>query len=350
MKFTGQLFIAIFIVALIACVDRYDPKLTGETPYIVFEGILTDQAGPHYFNLSNSAGYNSKESIFDRTINAAKVWITDAKNVRTDLIDLSKGKFSTPEGFRGQIGNAYTLHVINAGIEYASSAETMRLTPPIEKVYTEYKPNNTLKAQYRGFFNVFIDTKDPATEGDYYRWTWTHYQRASFCEVWRMPGSPYLFYKYCCDDCWEINECIGCINMASDNLINGRTLAKQQILQAPYDDISPYYLVIKQMSLSKEAYNYWASVEAQTNNSGGIFDVAPAQIKGNIKNQNDKTSPMLGYFQVSAVTQKIVHIQRNNVNLLPYRIAGYPYRPMSECIPCQESLYRTKIKPQNWID
>ena len=353
MKKVSLLLASTLLFILIACVDEFDPKLVGGTPSIVFEGTLTDQPGPHYFVLSFTAGYNSKESVFDKYVNAAKVWITDAKGIRTDLTDLNRGQFSTPDGFRGQVGNAYTLHVRTSdGVEYATNAEQMRASPAIDKVYTEFKLTTTPRPQYRGMFNVFVDVKDPATEGDYYRWTWKNYQKAGFCEIYTVPRTdpPVRYLRKCCENCWNITQCLGCVNVASDKLVNGRTLAKQNIGQIPYDDTTPFYMLIEQMSLSKEAYLFWSNIKAQANNSGGIFDTAPAMIKGNIKNLTDATKPMLGYFQVSAVTQKAVFIQRNNLSLPPYSIGLITYPFDTECAVCKESPYRTDKRPLNWQD
>jgi hypothetical protein len=104
------------------------------------------------------------------------------------------------------------------------------------------------------------------------------------------------------------------------------------------------------MSLSRDAYNYWSSVDAQANNSGGIFDTAPATIRGNIKNLKDATAPMLGFFQVSAVTQKVVYIQRIGVGVLPFSIVTPPYPFHTDCALCVESAYRTARRPLEWRD
>lgn len=353
MKLSVKLLLSILIFTLVSCVDVFDPQLTGKDAQIVFEGTLTDQPGPHYFVLSFSAGYNSQESVFDRFVNAAKVWITDEKNVITNLIDFNRGQFRTPDGFRGQIGKSYTLHIRTSdGTEYASSAETMRLSPPIDKIYSEFKINTTPRPKYRGNFNVYIDVKDPTTEGDFYRWNWKNYQKASSCELYTVPRTdpPVRYYKKCCEECWNITQCIGCVKVASDNLVNGRTLAKQNIAQIPYDDTTPYYLLVEQLSLSREAYNFWKSVDAQANNSGGIFDTAPAMIRGNIKNLKDASVPMLGFFQVSAVSQKVAYIQRNGVGIQPFVEIGPNYPFFTECAACIESAYRTTRRPLEWKD
>ncbi len=353
MKFISQIIIAILSIILVSCLDAYDPKLTGKTPQIVFEGILTDQPGPHFFVLSFTAGYNSQESVFDKYVNAAKVWITDAKNIRTDLIDLNRGQFKTPDGFRGQIGNSYTLHIRTSdGVEFASNAEKMGFSPPIDKIYSEFKIATTPQPKYRGNFNLYIDVKDPVTEGDFYRWSWKNYQKASSCELYTVPRTdpPVRYYKPCCEPCWNITECLGCVKVASDNLVNGRTLAKQNIGQIPFDDVTPYYVAVEQMSLSREAYNFWASADAQANNSGGIFDTAPATIRGNIKNLTDATAPMLGFFQVSAVTKKVTYIQRIGLGILPFSIVTPNYPFLTDCAACIESPYRTSRRPLEWKD
>jgi len=102
--------VALLLFSSIACIDVFDPKLVGSKPKIVFEGALTNLVGPYFFQLSYSAGYNSQESVFDKFVNAANVWITDEKSNRTDLIDMNKGQFSTPAGFKGEVGKTYQVH------------------------------------------------------------------------------------------------------------------------------------------------------------------------------------------------------------------------------------------------
>ncbi|AFK04451.1 hypothetical protein Emtol_3322 [Emticicia oligotrophica DSM 17448] len=341
------------LFGLVACIDEFDPKLQGGKPKIVFEGTLTNLPGPYFFQLSYSAGYNSKESVFDKFVNAAKVWITDGES-RVDLTDLNKGQFSTPENFRGKIGKTYQLHIqLSDGTTYESEPEKMKMTPPIEKIYSEFKLTTTPFPKYRGNFNIYVDVKDPDSQGDYYRWKWVHYERASYCSQYTVTGDrPTIVYQKCCTDCWNATSCLGCIVLASDNLINGNMLKRQLIGQIPFDNITGYYMLIEQMSLSRNAYNFWRNVAQQSNNSGGIFDIAPASIRGNLKNINDNSDVILGYFQVSAVEQKAVYIQRNNTGILPFGLSfsGSNFNYDANCEICKESQYRTAKRPLNWVD
>lgn len=354
MKLINRIFAALLLFGLIACVDVFDPKLVGGKPKIVFEGTLTNLVGPYFFQLSYSAGYNSQESVFDRFVNAAKVWITDEKLNRTDLIDMNKGQFSTPDGFRGEVGKTYQVHIrLSDGTSYESELETMRMTSPIEKVYSEFKLTTTPMPKYRGVFNVYVDVKDPATEGDFYRWKWVHYERANYCSQYTVTGDrPTIVYQKCCTDCWNTTSCLGCVVLASDNLVNGNILKKQFVGQIPFDNVTGYYMLIEQMSLSRKAYNFWRNVDQQANNSGGIFDTAPTAIRGNLKNVNDNSDIILGYFQVSAVEQKAVYIQRNNLGIAPFgfNLSGGSLNYDTNCEVCKENPYRTAKRPLNWVD
>lgn len=348
-----SLLLTIILFGTFSCIDPYDPQLIGEKKRLVFEGSITNQEGPYDFQLSYTAGYNSKESVYDSYVLGAKMWITDEKNVKTDFIDLNFGNFRTPDNFRGQVGKSYQLHIQLAdGRLYESKLETMKPVSAVDKVYSEFKLNTELRPQYRGYFSVYVDTKDPATEGDYYRWIWKHYEKLNSCATWTQPGTdpPAKWFKKCCSDCWKIDRCFGCVTVASDNFINGKTLARQKVAEIPYDSEKPYYMVIEQMSLSREAYNFWKTIDEQANNSGGVFDVAPATLRGNIVNIKDENDPAVGYFQVSAVSQKVVFLQRDRAGVPPFVNFELSYPFWSECQPCNESPFRTGKRPPEWVD
>ena len=59
---------------------------------------------------------------------------------------------------------------------------------------------------------------------------------------------------------------------------------------------------------------------------------------------------MLGFFQVSAISQKVAYIQRNGVGIQPFVefAPNYPFHP--DCAACVESPYRTARRPIEWKD
>jgi hypothetical protein len=329
-----------------ACVEPYDPQLKGGQKYLVFEGTLTDAPGPYRFALTLSAGYNSQESIYDERVKGATLTVTDDQNRRTMFGDDGQGNFSSPAGFRGEIGRTYTLTVTYQGQTYRSNSERLRPVAPIDTVYTRFQSITKSGSDINGEFRVFIDVNDPAGEENYYQWDWIHYEQPSFCVLYTPPGANVTYARRCCSDCWTISSSLGQLLLASDRLVNGRRLSGQRVAAAPNDDSSPYYLRIGQQSLSRGAYQYWLAIQNLTGNVGGIFDVPPAELTGNLQNINPSGRLLLGYFQVSARREKLVYINRLGAPLSPF--AKREYTSWNTCETCTEGPYRTAQRPDGW--
>ncbi len=340
-QFSLYLFL---LVALSGCVDPYDPGLVGGERYLVFDGVLTDAPGPYRFSLSQSAGYNSSEGIYDQRVTGAMVSVSDDAGQVTTFADDDKGTFTSPITFRGQVGRRYSLTIMHKGQTYRTDPELMQTVPPIDSLYWAYQPKIT--ATQPGNFAVYLNLTDPANAENYYQWDWAHYEQPDFCVLYRPSGSNVSYARLCCSDCWNIVRSTGKILLATDRLINGNRLAGQAIAEVPFDDTSPYYLAVGQQSLSKGAYQFWQSVQALTGNVGSVFDAAPATLSGNIRNQNPAGLPALGYFQVSARRQRVVYINRLGTRTEPFAKTTYPL--WTTCEPCIESLYRTGVQPEGW--
>jgi hypothetical protein len=332
------------LFALTSCVDPYDPGLVGGERYLVFDGVLTDAPGPYRFALSQSAGYNSIEGIYDQRITGATVSVSDDAGQVVKFVDDGKGNFTSPANFRGQAGRRYSLTITHKGQTYRADPELMQPVPAIDSVYWAYQPN--VSVDVRGQFSIYLNLTDPANAENQYQWDWVHYEKPDFCVLYTPPGSFITYQKRCCStDCWNITRSTGEIQIASDKLINGKRLVGQIIAEVPFDDTTPYYLLVGQQSLSKGAYQFWQTVQALTGNVGSVFDATPATLTGNINNTNSSGPPMLGYFQVSARKERIVYVSRLGVGL-PFAKTIYPV--WATCEPCTESLYRTGVQPEGW--
>ena len=73
-----------------------------------------------------------------------------------------------------------------------------------------------------------------------------------------------------------------------------------------------YRLRVKQQSLSIDAYNYFQRKNEQAVESGGMYDVQPSTVAGNLYNVNDPEEVVLGYFHASQVREKQVFVHNNN--------------------------------------
>ena len=169
-----------------------------------------------------------------------------------------------------------------------------------------------------------------------------------------MVGTSAVEYGYnCCESCWDIIRCAGinCNNATSDEQINGKSISRQFLLRAPYTSTSGYYVEIEQLSLSREAYAYYKNLENLTSGNGGIFDVAPAPLRGNIVCVSNPAEQVFGFFSASGA-QKVPYVVDRTKGLgapnFVFLPPAPPQPPLPPCAACRESDSRTRVKPRWW--
>jgi hypothetical protein len=81
---------------------------------------------------------------------------------------------------------------------------------------------------------------------------------------------------------------------SSSTLIQDQFLGRRII---DYSFLEKHYFSSYQIALTADAYEYWRKVNILANQVGSIFDTPPAKIQGNIKNLNNDSEEVLGYFQ-----------------------------------------------------
>lgn len=113
-------------------------------------------------------------------------------------------------------------------------------------------------------------------------------------------------------------------------------------------------------TLSEEAYRYYKVLKDLVDNNIGFNAPPPAPLVGNMRNVLDDEDFVFGRFSVAAASTTAVFIERETLTDLPIEpilpvvfepTLNSPYPPPATILaPCNESRYRTAIKPENWID
>ena len=115
-------------------------------------------------------------------------------------------------------------------------------------------------------------------------------------------------------------------------------LAQQQI---DFAFITRNIISVETHLLTPRAYEYWRQISILLNNTGSIFDIPPAAVKGNIFNIDDPEEQVLGYFEATNVSVARTMRWRGD---FPYTVPDDPClfdptRPYEdyprECIDCR---------------
>ena len=319
---------------LVACVDRVDLKLDGQSNLLVVDGLITDQSGPYTVRLSRSlkfdnSGLLTTYFVAERGAQVTIVEQSGTSTVKVDLHERESGVYQTDAGnpddpmddaIRGVVGRTYWVEIrTKDGHTYQSAPETMLATPEMENLkptltVTNHLSTTTGSLQEVWGFDMTIDTQDPPGETNYYRW-----KTRGIIEFQTMTeNSGYT--------CYLPKEPLESqVTLSDDRYVDGQKFT-QIVALAPYERASRLRAIVSQYSLTQPAYEYWNKIRLQQTSTGSIFDAAPAQIVGNVTRTDQDGETVLGYFGASARTTIALTFNR-------LAAAGYRYPPNAAPIP-----------------
>lgn len=300
-----------FILASAGCITQFIPETEETQSLLVVEGLITDQPGINTVKLSRSQPIGSYAK--PEPVTGCKVRIEDDDNNIYILHESEPGTYLTdPAIFQGIIGRKYTLDIEarNASgklSSYRSLPMEMKPVPPIDSVYYEKQiinSNDDYGAPYEGC-QVYLNTIDPEGLCKYYRW--------DFNETWefRLP------YDVDNQTCWASDHS-GAINIKSTS-----ALTEDKIYRHPINFITnetdrlniKYSMLINQYSISENEFGYWKRLQNISDDVGGLYDMIPASITGNVYCTDDPNETVLGYFSVSAKSLKRIMIHEGFAGL-----------------------------------
>ena len=309
------LVILLIAILVAGCVDSYTPDIRESQEILVVEGMLTDQPGVQTIYVSRSSPVSNPGLIPE---NHCLVRVVDENGNSYWFYDQGEGDYQYLLTASQLVrGTAYKLNIMTADRkEYESDYIT--LPPPcpsIDSLYYEIKtvgtsdPEQSLEgAQF------YIDVNAGEDEARNFRWelveTWEYYA-ANIIQYYfdgillHLMDDPFKYYY-----CWK-TERIKNIYTASTKNSTSNTITRYPLNYVSNQTLrlqTKYSLLVKQFSLSDEAYQYWDQMRRQQQESGGLYESQPPQIRGNIYNVNDPDELVLGFFYVSSSSEKRIFV------------------------------------------
>jgi hypothetical protein len=337
------LILALFGLWMGACVDEVELPARSITSRLVVEGLITNEAPPYAIKLTFTGAYNSL--IYGQAeipVNGAVVNIREAggKTISLEQDALSPAYYWTKDStFVGRIGSRYQIKVtLPDGTSYISDPEELRGVPPIDKIYAEYRPRAEAEISQPDQYEILLDTKDPATAGDYYRWSGYSY-------VPRLSTGEPIGFGICCNWCW-VPIYGSRSEVMSDMLVNGNTISRKTIMQSPVYYAGRHYVEVRQYSLTKSAYQFWVKFEEQRKRTGSLFDPLPAPIEGNVHRLDKPDAFALGYFGASAVSTRRLTVPGDTLN--PERLKIRYGDTFVQKGNCQLVYSQGQLNPPSW--
>jgi hypothetical protein len=295
------LVFCIFILLVADCTQPFTPEISKYNNVLVIDGLVTNMPGPYEVRLSRSFPYDADTS---EKVTRATVRVVDDLGNEYLFTEVERGVYrSDSSEFTGQIGRSYKLIISTSdGKQYESSQEYLKRPIEIDSVYYYYEP--IAESDTKGV-QIYLDTHDPENNTHYYGWVLE--------ETWkiRVPFTPNGLHDK--QTCYQSN--------VPKNIIIGSSIdnIQDEMLRFPVHYVSnhtnrlwlKYSLLVNQYTLTEVVYDYYKNLEKMNETSGSLFDPAPFSVTGNVKSVHNEEEPVLGIFQVSAVSSKRIFIVKS---------------------------------------
>jgi len=266
MKYIIHLLLLCFVSFFISCEEVVEVDLNTAPPKLVVDASINWVKGTdgsqQTIKLTTTTGYYSTTIP---VVSGAAVFVTNSEGTVFDFIEtLGTGEYVCTN-FIPEIGETYTLTVINGGQTYTAT-ETLYAVPDI--AYTEQDNEGGFlgeNVEVRFFFQDEVNVEN-------------------FYMVRFDAGVlPYPDYDVFDDRFNANNEMFG--------IFSDEDLAAGQLLN------------IKLFGVSEQYYNYMAILInlAEGGSGGGPFSTPPVTVRGNVVNQTNEADYALGYFRLSEV-------------------------------------------------
>ena len=308
------------LLVLPSCVDELDVTTDREIKNLVVEGYVTTEPGPHEIIVSRSAKYGSVFEGFNRRETLATVRIRNSKGEQVFLEEIDPGSYFTPEGWKAEVGESYTLLIsTRTGARYNSIPEEVLPAPELESLEVRYKEQASASdVLFEYGAEVYATFNDPPEEQNFYLWRNRGiYKLVSFPQNFvtvNFFGTETPAPKDCCSDCW-VTEYDGDPTLRLFKDFNFDGLSNTELVAFIKDDgykyKEKYRISVDQLAISRSTYEFFNLINEQLSITGGIFDPPPSEIKGNILNLDEPDVEALGYFFAADVSTKSVFLDRS---------------------------------------
>lgn len=306
-------------MGLVSCIDEYVPKISKYENLLVIDGSITNQPGPQIISLSRSANVSEPDTI---PVTNAEVRIQDNIGNTFPLIEIKAGVYQSDSSLTGIIGNSYLVEFkTSEGITYKSDFEELKIPVEIDTVYHEitYQQDADYPYDLVGY-EFYINTKRAEEDESYLKWdmTATYLYQSEYTIRWYFDGELHWFHgPDSLYNCWTTNR-IGKVITSSTNILSNPVnygLPLHFVSTETRELSVRYSLLVKQHTISKNAYNYWNEIQKQNSEDANLYTTQPHFIKGNVYNISNPDELVLGYFTVSGTTEMRIFVDRPPPNI-----------------------------------
>jgi hypothetical protein len=334
-KISARLLIVLSLYFLlpISCIDKLDFVGDTQEGQLVIYGLLTDINERQVVSVSRTSAFG----LAPRGVQDAEVFLINESGGRSQYFLRGSGEYAL-EGFAALEGERYAIEVRLDDQVYRSKFEELPTLQAEDNLSFSFTKEPFRTESPESVFTVFSETTLPQSQNPIYlRWM---LEETYFWPLVYLPGTgfpppppPPCFIS----DVIEPNR-LNLFDGSGTSTRKGNFILGKRLVDNSF--LYPFFVSVKQLSINREAYEYWEKIKIVINNQGSLFDVPPAPVFGNISNVEDQNEIVLGYFEVAKT--KVTRIYTTRADVPFYLIDPCQYFPnkpedtyASECRSCE---------------
>ncbi|MFC3416017.1 DUF4249 domain-containing protein [Algoriphagus hitonicola] len=356
------LWVVGFLCIPFACVEQISFPLDRQEEKLIVFGQISNLQEEKYIFLSSTTSQDRQPlssgdylvlNDLPRPVTNAQVSLVGSDNSTFLFTHQSDGRYDLSRNVPILDGVSYFVEIQVNGKTYRSSPEEIPEAVGSDELSYDFGRGELDGIPGLALISIYSDVELPETSEPYYlRW---EVEEAYFWQLTFFPNpfnqGPPPCYVFEFPDSERIP-------LLSGESLRGGVEGGRQLLatrQVDQSFLSRHYFTVRQISMSKSAFDYWRNVRDLVNNTGSVFDTPPAPIQGNIVNVNDPDEVVLGYVEVAKVAQKRIYTTLADVPFELEEVCTYqPGKPAIEypqtCRNCNAFRNSSTQTPEWWFD
>ena len=374
LRHSHNALLGLILVVLAGCVEPISFEVPQASSQLVVEGYIDNHFGPHVVHLSRASNIEA-DTIIQNPVSGASITLYEDRVKVADYVEVTPGFYIIDEGlFSGSVGHQYHIEIRTSdGHTYRSLQDELTEVGSINNIHTQYEQRSVLTQTGEtnaSVMKVLVDSKAGNGEQPLIRWRYSGYFYVTTYPMffWR-DEPPYTPYK----DPWpcsgyivvegppgsgglleQVGECTCCEcwgrlyenapTLSTEELVEEGNFANVLVGEVPVSPMvfsNRIMVKVEQMSLSRQAFDFFNIIRSQKENGQSIFQPAFGELKGNIV--SDRSDDLVsGIFYATAINTQVIYIDSTDV---PVNIPEETYITY----PCTALIDDTSYdKPELW--
>lgn len=307
-------YIVLILIAIVSCTEPYELQTENFEDLLVVEATITNEYKKHVVKLSHTIPLEETTPPIEHGANVKIISNTGLEFHFSEIED----QYVSDQEFQIEPGLDYTLQIQTSnGKTYISTPEKTPTAIGIDEVNALQETKDTVLG-----VAIKVTSSDPSNTAKFYRYEYTEtykiippYWSPNKVEVNandELIVSPRTTETRVCFSSKESNS----INVTTTEDQSENTVSNFNVHFLSKKDpkiTNRYSILVKQYIISSEAYNFYKTLKTLSSNGSLLSQVQPGFIVGNITNTNNPEEKVVGFFEVSTVSEKRIFFNFDDI-------------------------------------